>query len=239
MKKKIFAIALAASIAVLAIAGTSMAYFTDTKQYTNVFTAGKVDITLTEAVAAKNATTGNIEIADVNDRISFNADTVYNPLFPQQKIAKDPTIKNIGTEEAYFGAIITITNVAPTEGVTVGDVKKVLYANTAAENSEYKQTSVANFIKGLPEADKATVTIKETDAGFVIYVVYNGKYAKDASATVFTGIEIPSNWDNKEMAQVNGLKVNVQAYAVQTAGMTEGSLKALQAAFVEEFKALN
>lgn len=238
MKKKIFAIALAASIAVLAIAGTSMAYFTDTEEYTNVFTAGNVTISLTEAPAERSADNGNI-VAVAGNRIPFNADTVYNPLFPQQKIAKDPTIKNIGTEEAYFGAIITITNVAPTEGATVGDVKKVLYANTAAENSEYKQTSVANFIKGLPEADKATVTIKETDAGFVIYVVYNGKYAKDASATVFTGIEIPSNWDNKEMAQVNGLKVNVQAYAVQTAGMTEGSLKALQAAFVEEFKALN
>lgn len=44
MKKKIFAIAIVAALAVTAVAGASLAYFTDTDKDTNVFTVGKVEI---------------------------------------------------------------------------------------------------------------------------------------------------------------------------------------------------
>ena len=46
MKKKIFLFTLAACLIILSIAGSSLAYFTDTDAKTNVFTAGNVDITL-------------------------------------------------------------------------------------------------------------------------------------------------------------------------------------------------
>ena len=49
MKKKIVVIAL------VAIAGASLAYFTDTDDATNVFTSGKVDITLNEVFDEENA----------------------------------------------------------------------------------------------------------------------------------------------------------------------------------------
>ena len=230
MKKKIFAIAVAACLAVLMIAGASLAYFTDTQQYTNVFTAGNVKISLTEAPTAQDAYRNVVTVA--GDRDAVNLDTVYNPLFPKQTIAKDPTIKNIGTEEAYFGAIITITNVAPSEGATVGNVKKVL---APAANDANNRTYVGDFIKGLPAAEVATVTIEETASGFVVYVA---AYAKDAFAVVFTGMEIPSAWNNNEMAELNGMKIDVKAYATQTAGMTAGSLAALKDAF-DDFDSLS
>ena len=224
MKKKVFIIALAVCLAVLSIAGSSIAYFTDTAEYTNVFTAGNVDITLTEAVAAKNATTGNIEIADASNRIDYNADTVYNPLFPKQVIAKDPVIKNVGSESAYVGAVITITN-------GNGTIDEVL--STAATAG--KITCVTDFIKGLPATGVTVTTVTDGEngpvIGFKIYVVYDAPLAKDNSVSVFTGMEIPKLWDNAEMAYVNGLQVKVEAYAVQTAGMTNGALAALQAAF--------
>ena len=47
MKKKIFIIALAACLFALSIAGSSIAYFTDVEEATNVFTTGDVNITLT------------------------------------------------------------------------------------------------------------------------------------------------------------------------------------------------
>lgn len=47
-KKKILAVALAASMAVLAVGGSSLAYFTDTDHADNTFTVGNVDIKLTE-----------------------------------------------------------------------------------------------------------------------------------------------------------------------------------------------
>ena len=51
MKKKILMITVAALLIILSIAGTSMAYFTDTDEKTNTFTAGKVDI---GAILGKN-----------------------------------------------------------------------------------------------------------------------------------------------------------------------------------------
>ena len=47
-KKKIITVCLAAIVAILAVAGASLAYFTDTDQADNVFTTGKVAIQLNE-----------------------------------------------------------------------------------------------------------------------------------------------------------------------------------------------
>ena len=218
-KKRVFAIALAVCIFVLSIAGSSLAYFTDVKEYTNVFTAGNVKITLTEAVASKDDTTGNIVIADSNTRTEFNQNSVYNPLFPKQIIEKDPRITNTGSETAYVGAIISITNTV-VNGHT-GNIKNVLGDD---------KTAVDEFITGLPTTG-ATVTIVETTAGFDIYVVYTAGLAKNEYVDVFAGIEIPKTWNNTEMEAVNGLQIKVNAYATQTAGMGTDALAALKEAF--------
>ena len=55
MKKKIVSIALVACLALMAIAGASLAYFTDTDAEENVFTTGKVDIDLVETFDEENA----------------------------------------------------------------------------------------------------------------------------------------------------------------------------------------
>ena len=70
MKRKILAFALVISMAVVAIAGASLAYLTDTDEQTNTFTSGKVDITLDEATinAIKDAiASGDINIGDLGD----------------------------------------------------------------------------------------------------------------------------------------------------------------------------
>lgn len=55
MKKKIIALAFVVCLAITAIASVSLAYFTDTDDATNVFTSGKVDITLNEDFDKDNA----------------------------------------------------------------------------------------------------------------------------------------------------------------------------------------
>lgn len=231
MKKKIFVVALAACLLILSVAGSSMAYFTDTEAYTNVFTAGNVDITLTEAVTIRNDL-GNI-VADntANDRIAYNADNVYNPLFPGQAIAKDPQIKNVGSEKAYVGAVITITNGDTKYGSTTtsGTIDEVL----TADKNDATKTYVGDFITGLP-ANAVVTTIEEGGVviGFKVYVVYAAALATNATADVFSGIKIPATWNNAEMAYVNGLKIDVNAYATQYAGFGDNAaLTALQAAF--------
>ncbi|MGN0492703.1 MAG: TasA family protein, partial [Acutalibacteraceae bacterium] len=46
MKKKIISLCLAAALAVTALGGASLAYFTDKDAKTNTFTLGRVDIEL-------------------------------------------------------------------------------------------------------------------------------------------------------------------------------------------------
>ena len=89
MKKKILALCLVVALAVTAVVGGTLAYFTDTDNETNTFTTGKVDITLNETftqesklLPGKNIekvvnVTNNEEDAYVRLHIAFPADTIY------------------------------------------------------------------------------------------------------------------------------------------------------------------
>ena len=94
MKKKILSIALVVAM-VAVIAAGSLAYFTDTEKADNVFTVGKVDITLNE----KNA-----------DGTPFTQDQkLYPGTKTQNNIPKIVTVtNNQGSEDAYMWAEIWI-----------------------------------------------------------------------------------------------------------------------------------
>ena len=87
MKKKILSVCLVVAIAVLAIAGASLAYFTDNEEATNTFTFGKVDIELTEDhwVAPEYAVPG----------------VAYE---------KDPVVTNIGKNDAWIKVDVTLSD---------------------------------------------------------------------------------------------------------------------------------
>ena len=81
-KKKILAVALAASMAVLAVGGSSLAYFTDTETADNTFTVGNVDIQL--------------------DEPQWNASgkEEAQSMYPGEAVKKDPTVINHGQNPA-------------------------------------------------------------------------------------------------------------------------------------------
>lgn len=83
MKKKIFAISLAAIIAVTACVGISLAYLTDRDSAENVFTWGYVEIQLNE----------NFE---------------DNELIPGKKLVKEATITNTGNNDAWVWMTVAI-----------------------------------------------------------------------------------------------------------------------------------
>lgn len=82
-KKKIISAALAVSMAAIAVAGSSLAYFTDNDEKTNTFTIGNVDIMLTEP---NWDATGSEEAKN---------------MYPGEAVAKDPTITNMGKNPAF------------------------------------------------------------------------------------------------------------------------------------------
>ena len=215
MKKKILIIAVAVCLVVLSIAGSSIAYFTDEEAYTNVFTAGNVDITL----SAKNAE-GTMETIDDD-----NANSVLNitnaNVYPGQVISKDVTIKNVGSENAYVGAVITLTR---------GDSNAAVDASivTKAGEGDDIPVAVTELITGL--TGKTGFDVRISDDGLTIYVIKTAAIAKNETAIILNDVVIPAAWDNAEMALFNGVKLNVVAYATQEAGFANATA-ALQAAF--------
>ena len=87
MKKKIISLCLVAALAVVAIAGTSLAYFTDKDAKTNTFTLGNVDIEL-------------------------NEEKWEEPIVavPDVKYDKDPVVTNIGENDAWIRVDVTLSD---------------------------------------------------------------------------------------------------------------------------------
>ena len=213
-KKKVFALALATCVIVLSIASSSIAYFTDTAKITNTFTSGNVTIELSEAKVVKgdlghlvkdgdNRVTGT-EAGEENDTYKASS------LFPGQKIYKDPTIENTGDNPAYIGAVIRVTS---------GGIKTAYTAET-----------IKSLFDGNLAISGASVTVKTVDGGYDIYIVYAAERAKGDKVVLFEGLTIPAGWGNDEMANLNGLQIVVEAYAVQVDGFST-PLQALQTAF--------
>ena len=208
MKKKIFVIAVVACILSLSIVGTSMAYFTDTEKYTNVFTAGNVEIKLTESVVEADdyghlvATAETTTIDDVDTRKD------YEKIFPSQTIEKNPTIVNTGSEDAYVGAIISI--------------------ESNGFNTIVADSNIDEFITDL--STDATITYTKTTNGYTLYMIFDDAIAKDGSYTLFEGLKVFDDWDNDQMEKLNGLEIVVNAYATQVSGFADATI-ALTTAF--------
>ena len=131
MRKKLLVLSLCVVLAAIAIAGASLAYFTDTKSATNTFTVGNVKIDLLEsslhrenAGVANDATSDSELWSDVdkegtNNTSKYKAgDTFYTDaqieanaaeytcenvqLIPGRSYHKMPYVKNTGNNDAYI-----------------------------------------------------------------------------------------------------------------------------------------
>lgn len=101
MKKKIMALCLVAILALTAIGGATLAYFTDTDNAANTFTVGNVSIDLTEP---------QWDAAGSQD-----APEVY----PGEALAKDPTVTNDGANPCFVRIKVTGWNcLAPAGNIT-------------------------------------------------------------------------------------------------------------------------
>ena len=131
MRKKLLVLSLCVALAAIAIAGASLAYFTDTKSATNTFTVGNVKIELLESslhrenAGIANGETSTSELwSDVDKEGTGNTskykagDTFYTDaqieanaaeytcenvqLIPGRSYHKMPYVKNVGNNDAYI-----------------------------------------------------------------------------------------------------------------------------------------
>lgn len=135
MKKKIIALALVACLAIIAIAGATLAYFTDEDSQVNVMTTGKVDISQNEQQLGED---GELEDFEQNKPLMPMVDNIGE---------NDPVVDTDG----YFNdkmnnvvdKIVTVKNEAA-EGSINQDayVRTILAFETATEYKAGSKTEV-------------------------------------------------------------------------------------------------
>ena len=92
MKKKIAVLVTAVALVALVAIGATFALFTDSHSTLNTVTMGNVKITLTEPQFSED---------------TDNTNTIAN-VVPRQVIDKDPTIENVGKNDAYVRVLAGI-----------------------------------------------------------------------------------------------------------------------------------
>lgn len=161
-------------------------------------------------------TSGNVSIKLTLNAKDVEAGDFSNPAdkaVPGTPIEKDTNITLLaGSEDAYLGAVITVT--APS-----------IFA--------LDDTTVKSLFTNLPDATATHTTASGVDT-FKIVVVLPTKYVAEVTVDLFSHIVLPETWTNDQMAEIENLKIDVAAYAVQSAGFADAAT-ALDAAFPDQF----
>ena len=220
-KKKIITLALVAVIAVTAIAGASLAYFTDTKTATNTFTMGNVKIALDEAPVdeAGKATDG--------DRVTSNEYGI-DAAFPGAVLDKDPTVHNTGKNPAYIRATVNVSNWMNLCAAYYPDFKETFpnEGYKAALNLIVGELGEGWSVAGVVAGD--TFTIGQFDAKFILK--YDGVLAVGEDTTpMFNTVIIPNGIDNANAESFDEIKIVAQAIQANSFDTWEDAFAAFDA----------
>ncbi len=167
MKKKLLVLGLCVALAAIAIAGASLAYFTDTKSATNTFTVGNVKINLIESTYHRtgNDNAGDTSVPDPTAKaagMEFVTDgwTVFTDeeikadaekyseyigergknMVPGRNVVKCPYVINTGANDAYIRIRVMIPSAANNDfvDVTAGGVITNQWCGTALKGADKK-----------------------------------------------------------------------------------------------------
>ena len=199
MKKKILVACLCVALAVLTIAGTTLAYLTANDQVVNTFTVGNVQIKLDEAKVDEMG--APVQGAD---RVKANS---YK-LIPGHTYAKDPMVTVLkGSEKSYIKMTVTFSMAKELDAI---------FAPTGAPlTSIFKGYDSDNWIAKGNTKDTANNTrtyefwYKETVAA------PDADVALDA---LFDNITVPGTITKEQLAAIKDMTITVNAYAIQADG---------------------
>ena len=164
MKKKFTAIFLCVALVAIAVVGTSLAYFTDTKSATNTFTVGNVKIKLIESKFHRTGSdnSGDTSVEDptakasgmehipdnwtifTDDEIKADAETYKDEylavkganMVPGRNVVKCPYVVNTGANDAY----VRIRVMIPHDGdVDNGGIINAMFCSSATSSGEFQQ----------------------------------------------------------------------------------------------------
>lgn len=219
--RKILTLACSAVLLVCLSVGATVAYLTSaTDVVTNTFSIGNVKIKLDEVIAEydeeKHAYVGTKDRTEATD----SAKEQSYKLLPGVKIDKDPTVTVVKeSENCYVRAWVTVSYDATAEALLT----------EAMADGWVKELSDLWVPNGAPTTTKVTEDEKTT-----VTRVYELRYANEVTAEetksadkvlapIFTGIEIPGDLTNDELATLADLSIAVKAEAIQADGFADAA----------------
>ena len=225
MKKKIVTCSLVVALLVIGVIGASLAYFTDTDNADNVFTTGKVDISLEENFEQ------NSKLLPATG--SAQAGTLENG------VTKEIQVKNeAGSEDAYVRVHIAIPNILDNGDPSFDAGKNVLHFN-------YDKDSIGegkwDWSKSTGAPYEGDWNYYETTIDGIKYNVYVVTYEKALKAGEITAekamhqVYLDSKVTNEDVEKINkalnnNIQIKVIAEGAQAAGF-DNAYAALNAAF--------
>lgn len=201
-KTKALLMSLCAVLLVAASVLGTMAYLTDSKDVKNTFTVGNVSIDLDEAKVNTDGT-----VVTGADRVKTNS---YK-LLPGHTYVKDPTVTVLKPSvESYVKMTVTFTK---------ANALDAIFAPTGADlTSIFGGYDAATWIyKG---------NTKEGDTRTYVFWYKTTVAATDAAQTLeplFTSIIVPGTINNDQLKSIDGMTINVNAYAIQADGFTDAA----------------
>ena len=199
MKKKILVACLCVALAVLTIAGTTLAYLTSQDTVVNTFTVGNVQIKLDEAKANADGTL----VANA-DRVKANS---YK-LIPGHTYNKDPMVTVLeGSESSYIKMTVTFSKAA--------ELDAIFAPNGADMTSIFNGYDSTNWIyKGNTKDATNNTRIYE----FWYKATVAAPDANVALDALFDSITVPGTITNTQLATIANMTITVNAYAIQADG---------------------
>lgn len=222
MKKKIAALCITAVLALTAVAGASLAYFTDKDQATNVFTVGSVDIELHEEFDEDAAKTLMPATGSAQDGSLQNG------------VKKEVTVENTGKSEAYVRVHIAIPQVLDDGDPSFDASKNVLHFNFTPASVEDGQWDWSDNADKTWNFYTATIDGKAYNVYVVTYTT--ALAAGETTATpAMSQVYLDKKVTSADAAKINeqlgtDWKILVAAEGAQTAGFGD-AFESLNAAF--------
>ena len=204
MKKKIVALCLCVALAVVAIGGATLAYFTDTAAKTNTFTVGNVKINLIEQERGENGLqdfTQNKKLYPIVGSAQGEKDEYGMPI-AKNYVDKMVTIKNTGSEKAYIRAYFAIPSALDDGYETFNAGMNVLHFNFGNKVGE-DGTVTSTFGKEWNWQHDGKWNYFETTIDGIKYNVYFADYnqavATGATTEQFVqGVYLDKSFDMKD-----------------------------------------
>lgn len=202
MKKKILVACLCVALAVLTVAGTTLAYLTSQDKVTNTFTVGKVAIKLDEAKANTDGT-----LVEGADRVQENS---YK-LMPGHTYNKDPMVTVLaGSEPSYIKMTVTFSKANELDAI---------FAPTGAN-----LTSIFNgydATKWIYKGNTKDATADTRTYEFWYKETVGAPTADVALDALFDSITVPEDITSEQLANIAGMTITVDAYAIQADGFAD------------------